>query len=597
MSDEHDSWLSGIGIDVSGILGSVQETATAVMEDVKSAGAAAWEQAQGAATAVMDAPPPAPKPAAAPAPKPAAPAGPASNNGSAGLSLKGSVGAGGKNNPDDVKAVQSALNIAADGNCSPATIEAIKGFQKSLGHKKPDGRIDVGGPTARALAGRGGGAAAPSAPPPVPDGLPPAERVSVSEDEEEGFFDSLKNKVGEKIDEAKGAVQDLGGKVVDGATDLGSKVADGAKGLGVDGGAKNFLLPDSLGGEITFKEKSLGKKSLGRYFELEAKVGGSVKFGGAQAGPDKPSKIELEKGVSEFVESLWAEAVANFKAETGAGLKGNPKEKKISLGGAVTLKTSLGPLNLEAVPVEISLVEFDVKKRELSGPKVAIGGAGNLAGKRTIKGVELELALAVSIGGEATPDYPNIALWIVENVLTDAATQVIMEAGLVLVAVGSVAGLARGLAIAVEEKQIRGELERGRNDFETAMVRVMRGEDPGSGSWAATAGAEAGKRVFKEAMERAKKKFPEMNEMEIRDVAINACRPSTSMDAAVKAKVTEVIGGAMWSKWIDGHHGITTFLGDAKRVCMQCFATGPISSDDPRLQEWKDKSDLPDFMT
>jgi hypothetical protein len=144
-------------------------------------------------------------------------------------SLGGSVGAGGKNNPDDVKAVQAALKIDPDGKCGTGTINAIKDFQKSLGHKNPDGRIDVGGPTAKALAGRAPApapAAAPDAPPaPAPD-APPVPP------EDEGFLDGLKK----KLASAAGAVTDLPGKVIKGVTELPGKVLDGAKGLGGGGG-------------------------------------------------------------------------------------------------------------------------------------------------------------------------------------------------------------------------------------------------------------------------------------------------------------------------------------------------------------------------
>jgi hypothetical protein len=206
MFDDNDSWLAGIGVDVQGIIGSVQQTASAVMEDVKSAGAAAWEQASSAAAAVTGGAPAA-KPAA-PTPKPAAPSGAPSTNGSSALAIKGSVGAGGKNNPEDVKAVQTALKIAADGNCSPATIEAIKTFQKSIGHKKPDGRIDVGGATAKALAGRGGGPAPATSAAPA---AAPTPAPTQGADEDEGFLSGLKKKI-------VGAVEDgLPGGLPDGA--------------------------------------------------------------------------------------------------------------------------------------------------------------------------------------------------------------------------------------------------------------------------------------------------------------------------------------------------------------------------------------------
>ena len=74
------------------------------------------------------------------------------------LSLGGSVGRGGKNKPEDVQAVQTALNrrnkagLPVDGQCSPKTIQAIEAFQKLLGQFRPDGLIQPGRGTARALA-------------------------------------------------------------------------------------------------------------------------------------------------------------------------------------------------------------------------------------------------------------------------------------------------------------------------------------------------------------------------------------------------------------------------------------------------------------
>jgi peptidoglycan hydrolase-like protein with peptidoglycan-binding domain len=75
--------------------------------------------------------------------------------------ISGSVGKGGKNAPEDVQAVQIALNkkdkagLTVDGKSGPATIAAIMEFQKKIGMHTPDGRIDPGRGTARALANSG----------------------------------------------------------------------------------------------------------------------------------------------------------------------------------------------------------------------------------------------------------------------------------------------------------------------------------------------------------------------------------------------------------------------------------------------------------
>jgi hypothetical protein len=89
---------------------------------------------------------------------------------SAGVSIQGSVGRGGRNLPDDVKAIQAALNaqdpadggpmvkLAVDGLVGPLTIGAIEKYQRHQ-FGWADGRVDPDGPTIHALNGGGGGTA------------------------------------------------------------------------------------------------------------------------------------------------------------------------------------------------------------------------------------------------------------------------------------------------------------------------------------------------------------------------------------------------------------------------------------------------------
>lgn len=107
--------------------------------------------------------------------RPAPEAGPKKAPGGS-FSISASVGRGGKNKPDDVTAVQNALNakvkagLKVDGKCGPKTIGAIEGFQKTLGMTRPDGRIDPGRGTARALASSG--TLPPTPEPPKPVAMP-----------------------------------------------------------------------------------------------------------------------------------------------------------------------------------------------------------------------------------------------------------------------------------------------------------------------------------------------------------------------------------------------------------------------------------------
>lgn len=110
------------------------------------------DQPAGAAGAA----PPGPAAAASTAPPP--PSGP--------LSISGSVGHRGKNNPADVQAVQTALNnrakagLTVDGKCGSKTVIAIINYQKTIGMKHPDGLVEPGKQTEHAL--KTGQAGAPS---------------------------------------------------------------------------------------------------------------------------------------------------------------------------------------------------------------------------------------------------------------------------------------------------------------------------------------------------------------------------------------------------------------------------------------------------
>jgi peptidoglycan hydrolase-like protein with peptidoglycan-binding domain len=78
------------------------------------------------------------------------------------IRIHNSVGKQGKNTAKDVKVVQALLNayfrnnkmttLIVDGKCGPKTIASISDFQKSIVKlSSPDGRVDPGGKTFRAL--------------------------------------------------------------------------------------------------------------------------------------------------------------------------------------------------------------------------------------------------------------------------------------------------------------------------------------------------------------------------------------------------------------------------------------------------------------
>jgi peptidoglycan hydrolase-like protein with peptidoglycan-binding domain len=99
------------------------------------------------------------------------------------LSIRGSVGWAGRNEPGDVRAVQARLNallkaprvpLAVDGRSGPKTEAMIFDFQRNVvGLARPDAKVDPGGATLRALndpgsSGKWARSATPPAAPPAP---------------------------------------------------------------------------------------------------------------------------------------------------------------------------------------------------------------------------------------------------------------------------------------------------------------------------------------------------------------------------------------------------------------------------------------------
>jgi peptidoglycan hydrolase-like protein with peptidoglycan-binding domain len=170
-TEQHHSWFEQLtGFNPGEAIKKVEEAGSAALkkaedvvpgfkqaEDFVSSGVKTVEKAvAGGVQKVKDA---VGKPAGGEKPAVGVPKPPEGAGSGGKLSLSGSVGRGGKNKPADVLAVQQALNrranagLVADGASGPKTIAAIEAFQKSVGQAKPDGRVDPGGATARALEG------------------------------------------------------------------------------------------------------------------------------------------------------------------------------------------------------------------------------------------------------------------------------------------------------------------------------------------------------------------------------------------------------------------------------------------------------------
>ena len=205
MSDEQDSWFkSAFGVDLGQMaqdakegIGQVANTASQALQSVQGALEGAAENFTGTVTGAVK------KVAGAVT---GSPSGPASGGGTGSFPLGGSVGRGGKNAPNDVRAVQAALGISADGQCGEGTIAAIVAFQRNMGSAKPDGRVDAGGPTERALAGGARPAATTGATTATPEGDDASGRVGQIQSIAGGLFDSGVSEIQSSLQSAQDSV-------------------------------------------------------------------------------------------------------------------------------------------------------------------------------------------------------------------------------------------------------------------------------------------------------------------------------------------------------------------------------------------------------
>jgi len=218
MSDEHDSWFKdAFGVDLGLAVQGIKDEASAVVGQVTSTVTQAAQSVEGALGEVAGAVGGVVKKVAG-AVSPSGAGGGDSGSGASGgtgsFPLGGSVGRGGKNAPNDVRTVQAALGISADGQCGGGTIAAIEAFQRNMGQAKPDGRVDTGGGTERALAGGAKPAAIAPTPAAEGDGSPSLFDRVVQGAEDLGG--KVIKEVGDDLDAAKA----FGGSVIKGAEDL-----------------------------------------------------------------------------------------------------------------------------------------------------------------------------------------------------------------------------------------------------------------------------------------------------------------------------------------------------------------------------------------
>lgn len=493
MSDEQDGFmLNAFGVDLGQLAQNVKDEGAAVLGQVASTVSQVVQGVQGAVEGAID--------GAIGATVGAVKAvgekvsslssGPGSGAGAGSFPLGGSVGRGGKNAPNDVRAVQAALGISADGQCGGGTIAAIEAFQRTMGQAKPDGRVDAGGRTERALAGGAGGAPAAA---PAPE---PAKEADDS---------------GSLIDQVVGGAKDLGGKILkeakedlDAATAVGGEVLKGAADLPGGAAAQNALgasgstLSDSIdsllgigvGGQFSFPALAalppdpgfpIGTVAFGQF---AGKL--SVKFKPTLLSSIKaPNPKEAEAGIRAICNELYENAT--FKWFGGVTVKGDTKSAGVA-ASFLKVSTKVGAVTLDIKAFEIGL---DIKKIV----KASFGStsANFPTFEQEVNGVNYEIDISLGGALEVSPDpAAGAAAFTSGGILLAIDVALVAGPPLAAAAVIGVGIFMAGEKGARDEAILEGAVDARQAAFDYAITMTgSEGSGPGPRAKAAVAVAKA----------------------------------------------------------------------------------------------------------
>lgn len=343
---------------------------------------------------------------------------------------------------------------------------------------------------------------------------------------------------------------------------------------------------------------NLGPKVKG---EIEGTAKGSAKVQGGGA-----ATVTLDKNGwgAKVTETIWSSKAkveiggvdffADPKIEEETSNNPNERIFKVSF----SVETPIGKLAAAGIPFKIKGADS-----ELAAFEGSLEGKPFKFGEADVEGVSFsDIELCFTCKFTATPDWTKIitdqlrqrALNILKNVATEAGFELALDLSLIFVAVATVAGTANELSKAAEERQIPGTVAFCYNSFIRGLEAGLTGDDKKPGDAWGAAGYDKGRAAFLGAYKTYQQSMPDGT---IDDIVDAATKQAKKIEADASAGIKAAIGKAFFAAWVKDNHGLGTFLGDAERVCGMCYQEGPVAESDPRLNEWKSKTSLPGFMT
>ena len=345
--------------------------------------------------------------------------------------------------------------------------------------------------------------------------------------------------------------------------------------------------------------------------KIKVKYKGKIGFDATVGGPKGAAvtTFDMAKGFGEKASKTWWQGSGKITL-AGIDIFKNPK---VTTDGAINKEGVTAKLNysidtlLGTATVSATLFEYKPPKPPTYG---ALGGSlkGTVKiGDQMVDGVSIhDISISSEMGFEVAPQYVKIIADTLidglkkagqnaaEAVTGEAVLGFAIEAGVLLVAVGVIAGSFNELSKASDERQLVQAVGDAIDSYTAGVHQALHGgASPGGGF--GDAGWKAGKKVFDDAAKQAKSLHSDWDDDQIR-IQVGAAADGLENSSAVQKLIRRNVGQLFWDHWVAANHGRTTFLGDAKTACGICFGRAVLDDNDPDLAAWEKVSELPDFF-
>jgi len=287
---------------------------------------------------------------------------------------------------------------------------------------------------------------------------------------------------------------------------------------------------------------------------------------------------------------------AKFETEEAAN------KEKVTVKAKYTIEVPVEGGSL-SVGVFGTVVEWNYKSAPTVGA-VGISVKGKCPFKdQTLGGVPFtKMSISVQVSAEIAPNYLKIIMdevvdglkqagkGIGETILTEAAFEAAITAGLAAVAVGTVLGVVDMFVQHANLKNMGAELAAAIRDIRGGLYDGLANRSASGSGDLYKAGYDIGKQGYQNAVNKivaSGTTLPPPDEIQAEAEA------AAKKAAATWSGLREIEDKLRWGafkKWVDENHGLGTFVADAQAAVQMCWGGPPEPENGEHMKYWVDRS-------